>query len=593
MSPGETMASLGIAHHDPAHWPDLAIVPYLCPDFALVLSAGFVLSFAEIRRQSRARDERWIGALARSPLVAFAGGAASGIVLSTLLVCFAPRYMAQAVPLAYALLAYGLFGGAPGRRRRRWKLGILATVVLINLANREGRFYRQIDEGPGATHSEPEKARERSHEYERFLAANQEAARMLERDFAEVPLLVTAPFGHMLGEPRFGYVTRPLAVACAGMRRAVYPYVRGLDETRPEELRAADPIYVRDRYCDPSTIPPPEPGDEILFDDRLSPPLTVYRKRWRDGPPAEPERIEPWYRERGWDGHTLVDRVRQRLMTLRTVGRAEQGETELRGLVESLPGDAPLRVLWIGLLMAEGKTAEAENELLLATAAFPAQAWFPGSLGKLLLARNRMVEAVGPIEDAARLDPKAPEILVTLAELRERQGRLADAAAIYETVLSLPEAAGTNRLEWRFRLASARHRSGGTSEALELLDSILTDRSEAGASEGGARYRARNLLAWILATDPDDRLRDGPRGVKLAEENLRSAGGADPQAWDTLAAAYAESGRFTDAIEAQKKCLEGLSAASLPARIDEARARLDLYSSGQRYRDAIERRSRR
>lgn len=591
MNPGETMASLGIAHHDPDHWPDLAIVPYLCPDFALVLVAGIALSCVEIGRQSRARGERWTGVLARTPQVAFAGAAASGIVLSTLLVCFAPRYMAQAVPLGYILLSHGLWGGTPGRRRR-WKLGLLALLVLINLANREGRLYCQIDAGPGAAHSEPEKARERSHEYERFLAANIEVARMLERDFAQVPLLATAPFGHMLGEPRFGYVARPLAVACAGMRRAVYPHVRGVDETRPEELRGADPIYVRDRYCDPSTIPPPEPGDEILFDDRLHPPLTVYRKRWADGPPVEPERIEPWYRERGWDGRTLVDRVRQRLMALRTVGRADQGEAELRGLVESLPGDAPLRVLWIGLLMAEGKTAEAENELLLATAAFPAQAWFPGSLGKLLLARNRVVEAVGPIEDAARLDPKAPEILVTLAELRERQGRLTDAAAIYETVLSLPEAGGSNRLEWRFRLASARHRSGETFEAIALLDSILADQSEHPMNHAALRQEVRNLLAWILATHPDELLRDGRRAIKLAEENLGAGGDAKPETWDTLAAAYAEAGRFADAIEAQKRCLEGLSATGLPSRGEAARARLDLYLDRRAYRESAEPRSR-
>ena len=60
---------------------------------------------------------------------------------------------------------------------------------------------------------------------------------------------------------------------------------------------------------------------------------------------------------------------------------------------------------------------------------------------------------------------------------------------------------------------------------------------------------AQSNLAWMLATAPDDSLRDGARAVTLAESALQLAGGVSPILHRTLAAAYAESGRFADAIE--------------------------------------------
>jgi tetratricopeptide (TPR) repeat protein len=60
---------------------------------------------------------------------------------------------------------------------------------------------------------------------------------------------------------------------------------------------------------------------------------------------------------------------------------------------------------------------------------------------------------------------------------------------------------------------------------------------------------AQSNLAWVLATAPDDSLRDGNRAVALAESALQLAGGISPILHRTLAAAYAETGRFGEAIE--------------------------------------------
>ena len=63
-------------------------------------------------------------------------------------------------------------------------------------------------------------------------------------------------------------------------------------------------------------------------------------------------------------------------------------------------------------------------------------------------------------------------------------------------------------------------------------------------------------LAWILATSPDSSLRDGAKAVDLAENVARRAGHPNPIVLRTLAAAYAETGRFPEAISAAQDALE-------------------------------------
>ena len=53
--------------------------------------------------------------------------------------------------------------------------------------------------------------------------------------------------------------------------------------------------------------------------------------------------------------------------------------------------------------------------------------------------------------------------------------------------------------------------------------------------------RDGNDLAWLLATAPDARFRDGPRAVEHATRACELSGWRDAAALDTLAAAYAET----------------------------------------------------
>jgi tetratricopeptide (TPR) repeat protein len=101
------------------------------------------------------------------------------------------------------------------------------------------------------------------------------------------------------------------------------------------------------------------------------------------------------------------------------------------------------------------------------------------------------------------------------------------------------------------------------------------------------RYRSPSIyngVAWVFATWPDASLRDGARAVELA---LRAVeGNDDPGYRDTLAAAYAEAGRFEDAVREQAIAMQGIEAAGGEA--EGYAARLALYESGQPYRHSLE-----
>jgi cytochrome c-type biogenesis protein CcmH/NrfG len=62
-----------------------------------------------------------------------------------------------------------------------------------------------------------------------------------------------------------------------------------------------------------------------------------------------------------------------------------------------------------------------------------------------------------------------------------------------------------------------------------------------------ANAEAHVELAWLLATHPDDRLRDGRRAISLARRAI-TLGSAHPALYETLAAAYAEAGDFDEAV---------------------------------------------
>lgn len=93
---------------------------------------------------------------------------------------------------------------------------------------------------------------------------------------------------------------------------------------------------------------------------------------------------------------------------------------------------------------------------------------------------------------------------------------------------------------------------------------------------------AFNGLAWLLATCPDAKCRDGKKAVEFAMNASELTNWKIPVFAGTLAAAYAEAGDFEKAIKYQTQALDAPEYDR--AYGEGARRRLELYRKKQPYR---------
>ena len=92
-----------------------------------------------------------------------------------------------------------------------------------------------------------------------------------------------------------------------------------------------------------------------------------------------------------------------------------------------------------------------------------------------------------------------------------------------------------------------------------------------------------NSLAWLWATCAEAKFRDGKKAVEYATKACELTSWADASQFDTLAAAYADIGRFEEAVKWEKKAIESPNYPK--EELQEARLRLKLYEEGKPFRD--------
>jgi Flp pilus assembly protein TadD len=100
-----------------------------------------------------------------------------------------------------------------------------------------------------------------------------------------------------------------------------------------------------------------------------------------------------------------------------------------------------------------------------------------------------------------------------------------------------------------------------------------------------ASFEALNNLAWILATSSDVSVRNGAEAVGLAQKACEQTQNKDPITMGTLAAAYAEAGRFPDAIATAEKAANLAAAAGNAQFASVNRQLLQLYRAGRPYHE--------
>ena len=91
--------------------------------------------------------------------------------------------------------------------------------------------------------------------------------------------------------------------------------------------------------------------------------------------------------------------------------------------------------------------------------------------------------------------------------------------------------------------------------------------------------------ARILASSPDDAIRNGQQAVALARKAADLTKDSVPSVLDTLAAAYAEEGQYHQAVETANQALALAQSKGLREMAESIRYRIGLYANNQPFRD--------
>ncbi len=197
----------------------------------------------------------------------------------------------------------------------------------------------------------------------------------------------------------------------------------------------------------------------------------------------------------------------------------------------------------LGLVLCQkGRMDEAIVEFQKALAILPDNAVFRNNLGKAFLAKGQRHEAMIQFQKVLENNPLNPKANYYLGIALFQAGRVDEAIVHFQKALeSQPD----------------------FTDAWDSLDHT----------------------AWLLAASPEASVRNGPRALALARQLARLSKGNNPVILDTLAAAYAETGQFSEAADAGQLALALALSQNKTALADGLRQHVKLFQRGIPLRD--------
>ena len=195
------------------------------------------------------------------------------------------------------------------------------------------------------------------------------------------------------------------------------------------------------------------------------------------------------------------------------------------------------------------------------------------NLGLALAQAGKLTEALAELQKAVDRNPSYAAGRNNLALVLQSMGRVDQAIDQWEIALKLNAASGAAHNNLAAALASQGQRAAALAHW------------RAGLRLEPDRVTALKGAAWILATAPDAKLRDGRQAVAWAQRAAELSGESDAAALDVLAAAYAEAGRFPEAVQTAQRALALANAQGNRTLAEAVKARIAFYEAGIRFRE--------
>jgi tetratricopeptide (TPR) repeat protein len=219
-------------------------------------------------------------------------------------------------------------------------------------------------------------------------------------------------------------------------------------------------------------------------------------------------------------------------------------------------------------LLEKGSVGEAIIQFQKALQIEPNLAETHYNLGNALLQKGDMDEAIAHFQRALQIKPGYTETHYNLGNALLQKGDMDEAIAHYQQALRIKH----DYAEAHNNLGYALLQKGNVDEAIAHYQQALQIRPD--------YAKALNNLAWALAACPQASLRNGNKAVELAQRANQLAGNGNPAFLDTLAIAYAEAGRFPEAVETAQRALQLAETQSNTALADAIRSQMKLYQAG-------------
>jgi tetratricopeptide (TPR) repeat protein len=203
--------------------------------------------------------------------------------------------------------------------------------------------------------------------------------------------------------------------------------------------------------------------------------------------------------------------------------------------------------------------------------------------------------------------PDYPEAHNNLGSLLAEEGNLQEAVQHYQAALNIRPNYGQAHYNLGVKLAEMNHPDQAIEhlrQAIRLMRSfppdgyiqlakVLSQKDrfaeaiavlKSGLNTNSPDPFVANEYAWLLATCPVAELRDPPQAIEIGEALVKATARKIPGLLDTLAAAYAEAGRFDEAVVDAREALALAQSKNDTNLATQLAARVALYEKRQPFR---------